>query len=600
MLVTAITFSFQIIASKFIARTPEADVRSQIYTTLLRRAWQVGLAIGLLIAVSSSYLKSYLNLPSQIDVVLLAIAAAIYIPVGVQRGRMQGGYNFSGLAINVVVEAAIKLGAALLFLHLQMGVTGVMTAVLLSIVAAYLAGEPAAKSKGFGGPIRIAPFGEGVQAVLYFAGQVILSNLDILLVKHFFLPAEAGIYAAVALVGRVVFMLSWSVVSSMFPVSASRTQPEAGRPVLYTALLLVGSLTSVFVAAIALAPQSVWTVLLGNHFLFGVVAPFSSLLTQYAVMTGIYCVAVVIMMYEISRRIGTVAWLQLGASIILTAAIWRYHQSLSQVIFVQLVVMSLLLLLVTVPLFRARDEESLTVETATPVRRLRNVPEAEVIAEFLRGEFYHPEYDSYRVEFQSLVETGDFADAKDASVRRALLFRRRGPLWRELPADTHWFEIELTAEDLSRLRSFPRNEWRRFTGGAFHLLEMVGLLKTQLARGETNPLLVKLDAIGANLQQDRMPDVILLIGVDESQEFTIIEGNHRMAAALLTIPDSAHSRFRFYCGLSPNMNSCCWHKTTLRSITRFARHSIQDSLHNAGASLARTRRPSDNDVNSLS
>src|SRR6204780_334126 len=40
MLVTAITLSFQIITSKFIARTSETIIRAQIYATMLRRAWQ--------------------------------------------------------------------------------------------------------------------------------------------------------------------------------------------------------------------------------------------------------------------------------------------------------------------------------------------------------------------------------------------------------------------------------------------------------------------------------------------------------------------------------------------------------------------------------
>ena len=178
---------------------------------------------------------------------------------------------------------------------------------------------------------------------------MILSNLDILLVKHFFAPPEAGIYAAVALVGRVVFMLSWSVVSSMFPVSASHTHGQSGHSVLYTGLLLVGTVTTAFIVAVALAPQAVWAMLLGKSFLLGTAASFSALLTEYAVMTGIYCVAVVVMMHEISRRIGTAAWVQLGASALTAGAIWRYHNSLSQVILVQLFVMCGLLIVVTIP-----------------------------------------------------------------------------------------------------------------------------------------------------------------------------------------------------------------------------------------------------------
>ena len=142
MLMAAITLSFQIITSKFIARNPDALVQAQIYATLLRRAWQVGVGIALLLTATSAYLKSYFNLPAQHDLVLLAIAVAVYIPLGVRRGKMQGCYDFRGLAINVVVEVAVKLGGALIFLHFGKGVTGVMTAVLLSIVAAYIAGYP--------------------------------------------------------------------------------------------------------------------------------------------------------------------------------------------------------------------------------------------------------------------------------------------------------------------------------------------------------------------------------------------------------------------------------------------------------------------------
>ncbi len=581
MLVTAITLAFQIVTSKFVARNSDVSVQAQIYASMLRGGWQIGAGVALFLAAVSSYLQTYFNLPAQRDLVLLAIAAGVYIPLGVQRGRLQGCCDFRGLAVNVVVEAIVKFAAALYFLRLGMGVTGVMAAVLLSIVAAYIAGNPAAVHRVKPGRFKIAPFGEGLQAILYFVGQVILSNLDILLVKHFFPPEQAGIYAAVALVGRVVFMMSWSVVSSMFPISASHADRHEGRSVFYTALLLVGSLISAFIAIVALAPEATWTKLLGKAFLLASTAPFSTLLTDYSVMTGIYCIAVVVMMYEISRRIGTAARVQLGMSILLAVAIWRYHDSLSQVIRVQLYIMCGLLAVVTIPLFRdrhqseAQDESESCAADSEPLRLLRPVSEEEIVSEFLRGEFYHPEFDPYRRDFNHLVERPDLDHPHENFIRRALLFRRRGRLWRELPADTEWWEIELTPGDLTRLRSFPRNEWKRFTGGAFSLTEMVGRIQADVARGHQSRLLKKLGEIANGLRGNDVPDAVLLIGIDDRHPLTIIEGNHRMAAALLTMPESAHRRFRFYCGFSPNMNSCCWHKTDLRSIIRFVRHTAR-------------------------
>ena len=593
MLVAAIPLSFQIVTSKFIARNSEPTVRAQIYASMVRRAWQVGLGIAILLAAGSAYLKSYFNLPAQHDLVLLAIAAGVYMPLGVRRGRMQGCYDFRGLAISVVVEVAVKFAGALIFLHFGMGVTGVMTAVLLSIVAAYIAGGPGAQGRAKPGLIKIAPFGEGMQAVLYFIGQVILGNLDILLVKHFFPPAQAGIYAAVALVGRVVFMLSWSVVSSMFPISASHTNREGGRSVLYTGLFLVGTVTSAFIAAVALTPQSVWAMLLGKPFLLAGGGSFSALLNQYAIMTGIYGIAVVLMMYEISRRTGSAAWVQLGASFLLAAAIWRYHASLSQVIVVQMFVMSGLLAVVAIPLFRQQDEDGSVDALPAPSRplvRVRPVPEEEIIAEFLRSEFYHPDFDPYRQKFKHLVEHADLEHPHENSIRRALLFRRRGGLWRELPAGTEWWEIELTSRDLARLRSFPRNEWRRFTGGGFYLTEMVRRAEAGLARRQQTPFLEKLKAIASDLRGSDVPDVVLLIGTDEQHPLTIIEGNHRMAAAMMTMPESAHRRFRFYCGLSPNMDTCCWYETNPRSLMRYVRHTVRYMFRDGDFFVARTLR----------
>jgi O-antigen/teichoic acid export membrane protein len=603
MLMAAITLSFQIVTSKFIARSSDTLVRAQIYASMLRRALRVGIGVAILLAAGSGFLQSYFNLPTQRDLVLVAIAAGVSIPLGVRRGKMQGVCNFSGLAINLVVEVAVKFAGALLFLHFGMGVTGVITAVLLSTVAAYIAAQPGTQYRGKSAPIKIAPFGEGMQAVLYFIGQVILSNLDILLVKHFFPPPEAGIYAAVALVGRVVFMLSWSVVSSMFPVSASHSQRQGGRSVLYTGLLLVGTITSLFVGAVALAPQFAWTLLLGKAFLLRSVAPFSMLLTQYAIMTGVYGIAVVVMMYEISRRTGTAAWVQLAASILLAGGIWRYHHSLSQVIMVQLVVMCGLLAAVTIPILQGKDESELLLEASEPVRRLRRVAEEEIVAEFLRCEFYHPEFDPYRVKFRHLVEHFDLEDPRENFLRRTLLFRRRGGLWRELVAGTEWWEVELTARDLGRLRSFPRNEWRRYAGPGFYLAEMIGRIQAALARGRHDRFLKKISEISTDLRAGLLPNAVLLIGTDDHRPLTIIEGNHRMAAAMLTMPESAHRRFRFYCGLSPNMDLCCWHNTDLRSLVRYARHTIRYMFTYGDFFTGRTLRKnplddSDNEISS--
>jgi O-antigen/teichoic acid export membrane protein len=287
MLLSAVTLAFQLVCSKFVARNLELPAKFAIYRDLLRRSWQVGLALGVLLVVCSSAISKYLSLPSSHDIVLLGVGTAVYIPLGVRRGMLQGLCDFRRLAVNFVLEVLVKFGSALLLLHYGWGVTGVIAAVVASIVIAYGAAAPGRKAQADSRGGIPASFREGMQAIVFFVGQVIISNLDILLVKHYFPAPVAGLYAAVALVGRVVYMFSWSVISSMFPVSAASVHQLASRTVLKSALWLVTAMTSLFTVAAWLTPMSLWTAVLGEGFLRTSHAPFSSLLVSYSAMTSI-------------------------------------------------------------------------------------------------------------------------------------------------------------------------------------------------------------------------------------------------------------------------------------------------------------------------
>ena len=72
----------------------------------------------------------------------------------------------------------------------------------------------------------------------------------------------------------------------------------------------------------------------------------------YAVATGLYALSVVLMAYEMSRRIANTGWLQLAFSGVLILAIGVFHATLQDVIMVQIVLMAMMLLFVSFPLFR--------------------------------------------------------------------------------------------------------------------------------------------------------------------------------------------------------------------------------------------------------
>ncbi len=350
MLVSAITLSFQLVCAKFVARNDTDAGKAHVYSTLTRRAWRVGVVLGSALILCSRIVANYLNLPSPWIVILLALGIAFYIPLGTKRGGLQGTCAFQRLSWNFILEAVAKFVGALVLIQLGYGVLGAVAAISFSVVLAYFFPSVPRELKVHAAAERPASFREGMQAIVFFTGQVIINNVDILLVKHFFTSDQAGLYAAIALVGRVIYFASWSVVSAMFPISAGAKDKEETSSVLVIPLIIVLLISLVFIVGLSLFPESVLRTVFGAHFIVG--AGMSSLLSLYAAATGCYSIGVVLMAYEMSRRIANTGWTQLGISGAIVVGIYFFHSTLREVVVVQLVLMVALLVIVSLPFFR--------------------------------------------------------------------------------------------------------------------------------------------------------------------------------------------------------------------------------------------------------
>src|SRR5207248_8658885 len=141
----------------------------------------------------------------------------------------------------------------------------------------------------------------------------------------------------------------------------------------------------------------------------------------------------------------------------------------------------------------------------------------------------HPEFEEYRSDFENLVIRPDLNSHRENALRRALLFLRRGAMWRELPDDTQWFQVKLNGKDLERIRFFPRAQWRRVAEGSFYLTDMVECLRVKGEQFPEDEFFRKLRRMSTPVQHSLVSPTVLLIGVDTTGPLTILDGNHRMA-----------------------------------------------------------------------
>ena len=290
LLVTFVAATLQTVAAKYAAvyaADGDAGRIAGLRGWLSRNAWVVGLAALVLVAAGSPLLQRFFKTGAVWPFVLLAAGLPFYFAQAVDRGVLQGQTRFGLLTASYQAEMWVRLAFGLGFVAIGWSVNGAVGGLTLSLIATWLVARRARRGLPGRGDLpaadrrAIIAFAGPVSAAL--VGQILINNSDILIVKHFYEAAPAGHYAALALIGRIVFFATWSVVTVLFPIVAQRQQRgERHHHLLALALGLVATVSALIVGATLLFPELIIGVLFGAAYLS--VAP---LLWLYAVGDGV-------------------------------------------------------------------------------------------------------------------------------------------------------------------------------------------------------------------------------------------------------------------------------------------------------------------------
>jgi hypothetical protein len=210
------------------------------------------------------------------------------------------------------------------------------------------------------------------------------------------------------------------------------------------------------------------------------------------------------------------------------------------------------------------------------MRLIRPATEAEVIAEFLKGEYHQKEYHADRELYELVVLDGNLADVGENKLRRNLLFRRHRVTWNELPGDINWSLVDLEKQDLAHIRVFPRGHWPNMARGTdLAINDLVTSIRRHRFSADTADDVTMIQAVAYRLRRTYDDTSVLLIGIDQHHPLTILDGNHRMIAAALA-GNGSISAFRVYCGFSARMNDCLWYQSNPNNFVRHAWRRVKD------------------------
>ncbi len=354
------------VAAAVAGASPQAA--EAVVGSAIRRLALSILPFGAAVLIAARPVAAFLHTDDLTSVALTGMAIWLSLLAAVGYGALQGSSRFALLGAGLITASAgrLVLGGALLWWGF--GIDGAMLGLALGLgVSACIALAPFARSALRRSPASVLPATSLLAALLASVAIAMPTSADVLLARHYFSAGEAGAYAAVSVLGKVVIFGPLAISLIFFPLFVrDESEGRATLPLFRLGLLATAGvsvpLTAVVVALGALAP----TVLLRGYdtsFLF---------LATYLAAMLLFSFVVTLLYFNLARRCTrfvSSACLGLAAEL---AAIALWHPS---VLSVAIVLFLGNLLLLTAGLFvsaRAlvpEESSSLRVRAAalTPV-----------------------------------------------------------------------------------------------------------------------------------------------------------------------------------------------------------------------------------------
>ncbi|MFC4633542.1 oligosaccharide flippase family protein [Dokdonia ponticola] len=345
LVLSFVAMTFQLATAKF-SVTLTKEVLPRFISNMHAYGILIGVLTGILTIVFANQLQALFHTSSSGMFTVFGIGIPLYFMMSVNRGVFQGKKQFKMLSVTYQLEMLSRLGITLGLIVLFDITSSLVIAIgiLLSFGFGLIPFEFKKISFQGLGAMHVAEIKQirafFIITAFYELTQIIINNSDILLVKHYFDAWDAGLYASLALIGRIVYFIAWMFVMLLLPtVVQLRKEGKATAPILFKYIGYIGCVALVIIGVSAVFPEIAIQLLFGEQYLE--IAP---LLWKYALATGLFAIANIFAYYYLSLDTyvpviisGIFGMLQMGLVIF-------FHDSLAQVVHMQIAAMVLLLI----------------------------------------------------------------------------------------------------------------------------------------------------------------------------------------------------------------------------------------------------------------
>lgn len=343
-------------AATYFARGNLDHVRS-LYFKVSKFFFGIGVIILVVFAIFTDQIGEFFNIRNNSLILLAGANVFISFITAANMPLLQAKLSFKFISIINIVGSSFKLIFGVILVLFDFAVAGAMWAYFISSLSCvlsfiklkflFLKSEKKSEVK------LNKLFSYGIPASLALFGLSSFITSDIILVKHFFTPVNAGLYAGLSLIGKVVYFISAPIGTVMFPLVVQKhARKEKYFNLLVLSLFIVLLPSLILVVGYFFLPDLIIKFFLKKDE-YLTIAPFVGF---FGIFIAIFSLLSITTNFYLSIKKTNVFIPIVFGAIIQILLIFLQHDSFFQVIFISTSISLLLLVFLLLRLFILNDK----------------------------------------------------------------------------------------------------------------------------------------------------------------------------------------------------------------------------------------------------
>jgi len=311
-----------------------------LFLDFAKKLFLMGIFFVAIFWLFSGFIASYLHLSSRISIILLGVFILVSLIFLLYNGMITGLQRFYTLGSTISLNSFAKLVLGIILVKLGFSVSGAVGAIILATVCMIIILHLGIKDIFKAPKVKTEYFAESIKYMIpvFFATLSIslFSNVDLLLVKHYFPAKDAGFYAGAVLLGKIVLFATAALAAVLFPKVSELAAKKKNTSFLlrntlgYTLLLCTGVVIFFF-----FFPKIIVSLLFGSEY------KIAHLIAPYALAMSFYSLSNVFINYNLARKEWKFLYALIPLVVLQVIAVSILHSSLTQVVYT-VVVLNLL------------------------------------------------------------------------------------------------------------------------------------------------------------------------------------------------------------------------------------------------------------------